>query len=465
MAHSTPEALSHQLASFRRSLAQTSGLPFADLLSEQQLRDAFVNADAPQPVYTPLVTVWMFLSQVLDPDPSCTQAVARLLAWQAATAQPLAGAATGAYCKARQRLDEADLHRLVGQTGQRLHQQARRDWLWLGRPVKIIDGTTVTMPDTTANQATYPQPDGQQPGLGFPMARLGVLLSLATGAVLDAALAAYRGKGTGELSLLRQLWHHLQPGDVLLGDRLYCSYFEIALLAGRGVEVVLHRHQSRRSDFRTGRRLGCLDHEVTWRKPARPAWLEPAIYEALPATLTLREVAVTIRGPRGQRRRLVLVTTLRDPQAVPKAALADVYRQRWHGEVDVRSLKQVLQMDVLRCKTPAMVRKEIWVHLLGYNLIRGLMAASAQHKGLDVRALSFKGALQTLNAFRYGLLTGAITATGEFYGQLLEAIGSHRVNERPGRVEPRAKKRRRKNYPLLTVPRAKARQRLLGQGT
>jgi hypothetical protein len=285
---------------------------------------------------------------------------------------------------------------------------------------------------------------------------------LATGAVLDVAIAAYRGKGTGELSLLRQLWQHLHRGDVLLGDRIYCAYCEIALLAQRGVDVVLHKHQSRRTDFRTGRRLGPKDHLVTWTKPARPEWMDEETYRALPAQLVLREVEIRIkqRGFRGKR--VVIVTTLLDPDLVARQELGDLYRQRWHAELDLRSIKEAMQMGQLRCKKPALVRKEIWVHLLAYNLLRGLIAQAAQRHDLRPRQLSFVGALQTLHAFQVCLLRARPDEAVDLYERMLVAIAHHRVGNRPDRVEPRAKKRRKKNYPLLNEPRAVARRKLLG---
>ena len=462
MSHSTPLRLARQIDSLRTTFGQASGLPFASLLSAEDLHVAF-GPLSDEPLYSPIVTLSMFLSQVFDADHSCCQAVARLLAQRTLNGEPPCGAGTGGYCKARLRLGENALHQQVVQTGRTLHQRALPSWLWQGRPTKIIDGTTVTMPDTPANQAAYPQPDGQQPGLGFPMARLGVLLCLATGAVLDVAIAPYRGKGTGELSLLRQLWQHLDSGDILLGDRIYCSYFEIALLRQRGIDVVLHKHQSRRTDFRTGKRLGSFDHVVVWKKPKRPDWMNEGTYQALPETMEMREVAIRVKGRGGRRQRIVVVTTLLDPAAVGRETLGEGYQQRWHGEVDVRSIKEAMQMGQLRCKSPAMVCKEIWVHLLAYNLIRGVMAQAAARHERKPREISFTGAMQTLNAFQFGLQREKGAGATEVWERLLAAIASHRVGHRPGRVEPRAKKRRKKNYPQLTEPRKKAQKRLLGK--
>jgi len=460
MSHCIWKRVSWQVSSIRNSLGQQEGLPFVDLLTPDMLREvAGPAAESSEPIYTPLVTLWMFLSQVIDPDHSCRQAVARLLVWLTLHGQPACSAETGAYCKARVRLSEEHLHGLVRSTGAELHRKTRPEWLWKGRRVKIGDGTTVTMPDTEPNQAVYPQPDGQKPGLGFPMIRMVVLFCLATGAALDAALGAYSGKGTGELSLLRSIWDQFQPGEVLLADRLYCSWFEIALLRRRGVDVVLHRHQSRRTDFRTGRWLGNRDHLVRWVKPARPDWMDRETYDSLPSELELREVEVTVERKGFRPVKLIVITTLLDAGEYLPEDLAELYWQRWQAELDLRSLKETMQMSELRCKTPGMVRKEIWTHFLAYNLIRGLMAQASAEHGKRPCQISFKGTLQTLNAFRDVLLNSPDAQ--ETYRRLLTAIATHRVGHRPGRVEPRAKKRRRKNYAILTRPRSVAKKHLM----
>jgi hypothetical protein len=458
VAQSSRTPVARQLDLLRTSFAQRPGLPFADLLPDDT---PALLGTAEDPIYTPLVTLWMFLSQVLDPIGSCQQAVARLLAWLIAEGREPCSAQTGAYCKARQRLPEEGLRTLTRGTGATLSRTAPHHWRWNGRRVRIADGTTVTAPDTPANQREYPQPDGQKPGLGFPMVRMVVLFCLATGAVLDAALAPYQGKGTGELSLLRQVWHQLDTGDVLLGDRIYCSYFEIALLNRRGVDVVLHKHQSRRTDFRTGARLGRNDHVVTWPKPTRPEWMDPDTYAGLPATLSVREVRVVVSCPGFRVRQYESITTLLDPQVVSVTALGGLYRRRWEAELNLRSLKSEMGMDQLRCKTPAMARKELWVHLLSYNLVRGVMAASADAAGVAPRLLSFAGAVQHLLAFAPVLSRVDGRNDSGARQRLLDAVGTRRVGNRPGRVEPRAIKRRKNNYPTLNEPRKLAQQKLL----
>jgi hypothetical protein len=460
MNHCTWNRVSWQINSIRNSLGQRHGLPFVDLLTPDMLRKvAGQKAESSEPIYTPLVTLWMFLGQVVDPDHSCRQAVARLLVWLTLQGQPSCCAETGAYCKARLRLAEEHLHGLVRATGAELHGKAQTDWLWKGRRVKIADGTTVIMPDTEANQTEYPQPDGQKPGLGFPMMRLVAFFCLATGALLDAAVAAYSGKGTGELSLLRSIWDELQEDEVLLADRLYCSWFEMALLKQRGVDVVLQQHQSRRTDFRRGQSLGCRDHVVRWPKPDRPHWMPHDVYASLPDELEVREVEVVIQRNGFRPVKLIVATTLLDAGEYRPRDLAEVYWQRWQAELDLRSVKETMQMGELRCKTPAMVRKEIWAHFLAYNLIRGMNAQASLEHGRTPSQISFKGAMQTLNAFQHVLLTSPDVV--DTYERLLKAIATHRVGDRPGRVEPRAKKRRKKNYPVLTQPRALAKKRLM----
>jgi DDE family transposase len=463
MAHPTSGALVRQVGSARDQLIHTSGLPFAEHVPATQIQEALATEGVAfrNRLFSPVVTLWVFLSQVLDADHSCRQAVARWLAFRTARGLSPGSPDTSAYCKARQRLPEGVLAHLTRTTGQQLVDEAPADWLWLGRRVHIADGTTVSMPDTPDNQEAFPQARTQKPGLGFPIARLVVVFSLAVGTVLDAALGRYQGKATGEPALLRQLHDRFEPTDVLLADCYYCSYFEIALLQQRGVDVVLRQHQRRATDFRRGRRLGPSDHLVVWSKPQRPTWMDEATYQQLPDTLTVREAEVTVRQPGFRTKCYVVVTTLLDADAVTRLDLAALYRRRWQAELNLRSLKAVLQLDVLRGQTAAMVQKEVWAHLLVYNVIRRLMAQAAAAHGVYPWEVSFKGALQTCNAFLPYLQTADPAMKAALWEELIWAIGCHRVGDRPDRVEPRAVKRRPKPHPLLTEPRAAARARLV----
>jgi len=324
--------------------------------------------------------------------------------------------------------------------------------------VYLFDGTTVTMPDTPENQQAYPQVYNQKPGLGFPIARIGALLSLATGAVVNLGFCQYAGKGQGEVSLLRRLRDVLRPRDVVVGDRLLGNWSTIAFLCERGVELVSRLNTyHRRVDFRRGQRLGPDDHIVRWAKPTSIRSLDREAYHALPEFLTVRETRIRVRQPGFRTRHIVVVTTLLDPRETTKEDLATLYRARWHNELDLRSLKAVMQMRELRCKTPDLVHKEVWMHILAYNLIRTVMAQAAARHGVLPRTISFKGALQTLEAFQPLLELKArwdAERRLRLCHDLLDAIATHRVADRPDRYERRAKKRRRNHYDWLTKPRA-----------
>ena len=450
-----------QVESLRRQFAQAAGLPFADILSATQVQEVLSGCQVPfrERIFAPLITVSTFLSQVLDPDHSMRQAVARLIAYRASLGMASCSPDTRAYSKARQRLPEKVWAELTRRTGTDLLLEAPARWCWRGRDVKVVDGSTLSMPDTPSNQQAYPQSSQQKPGLGFPVLRIVALFSLAVGTVLDVALGPRKGKQTGETALFRTLHHHLADRDVLLADRYFCGYFHVALVHERGADVVMRLHHLRHVDFRRGRRLGAGDHLIHWSKPShRPDWMDEALYARLPPTLTLRELRIRVPHKKCRSRTILVATTLLDGDEYPKRSIAELYRQRWHAELDLRSLKTYLQMDVLRCQTPVMVRKEIWVHLLAYNLIRKVMAQAAQEHDLPPRRISFKGTLQTLNAFSDHLRTCAPQDLKPLCRCLLEAVAKHRVGNRPDRVEPRAKKRRAKPYPLLNRPRSQARK-------
>jgi hypothetical protein len=462
MAHATPHSGFGQFAAARRRFDQAAGLPFADCLPAAAVDEA-IRAEGVRfrdRLYPPAVTLWVFLSQVLDAAHCCRQAVARFLAWRVSQGLAPCSADAGAYCKARGRLPEGVLARLARNAGRRPQDDGPDDWRWRGRTVKVVDGTTVALADTPANQRDYPQPRSQKPGVGFPLVRMVVLFALTTGAALDAAMGPYRGKRTGESALFRRLHDRLEAGDILLADRYYCSYFELVFVRERGGDAVFRMHQRRRVDFRRGRRLGPSDHVVTWVKPARPEWLAPEEYARLPAELAVREVRVWINRPGYRTRVLVAATTLLDPEAFSWREAAALYGARWYAELDLRAIKDTLAMGVLRGKTPAMARKEVWTHLLAYNLIRSLMAQAAGQAGLLPWQVSFAGAVQTVVAFAPLAWAATDDAWQEVARRLLAALTQHRVHDRPGRCEPRAQKRRPQTYPLLNEPRDRARERL-----
>ncbi|MCA9068039.1 MAG: IS4 family transposase, partial [Planctomycetaceae bacterium] len=285
--------------------------------------------------------------------------------------------------------------------GRQLDNQVQESWLWKGRRVYLFDGTTVSMPDTPKNQAAYPQVYNQKPGLGFPLARVCSLMSLSCGAVLDLGFARYAGKGQGELSLLRKLWDTLSPSDILLTDALLSTWYEMLTLKQGGVDLVSRLNKATRSaDFRRGKRLGKGDHIVRWTKPSVVRAVDWKTYKTLPGSVEVRETHVRVEQPGFRTKELVVVTTLLDPEVTTKEDLASLYRSRWSQELDIGELKVTLQMDVLRCKTPELVRKEVWTHILAYNLIRTIMAQSANRRGIQPREISFKGTIQILKAFQ-----------------------------------------------------------------
>lgn len=399
-------------------------------------------------LYPPTVALSMFIKQALEEDGSCQRAVNGWAAQRAAEGLSTHSVHTGAYCRARQRLPTEMVSTLTRETGALLCAQARRGWRWRGRTVKLVDGTSISMPDTPDNQARYPQPSTQSQGVGFPLARLVGVICLSTGAVVDAAMGPFEGKGHSEMDLFRELLDAFDAGDVMLADALYCSYWLVATLQAGGVDVLFEQHGTRITDFRRGQRLGVRDHIVSWHKPQRPRWMTREHYDTFPDELTVREAEVDGR---------VLVSTMRDPRKVSKTELAKLYVQRWHVELDFRNIKTTLGMEVLRCLTPQMVEKELWVNLLAYNLIRLLMAQAALVSGLQPRELSFK---HTVQMWTQWISPRSGCDCDSQRNSLFRLIAQVTVGHRPGRLEPRARKRRPKPYPWLKVPRALARQQI-----
>lgn len=428
-------------------------LYFAALIDAQSITESFGAASSLWQgwIYTPAVTCWVFLSQCLSPDHSCRDAVARLAAWRTTQGLPPCSADTGAYCTARDALPETACRALVRRTAGDAEAAAPAEWLWRERRVRVVDGSTITMPDTAENQAEYPQAASHRPGCGLPIARILVVFSLAVGAALDAAIGPYAGKQSGENSLFRTLHDALSAGDVVLADRYFSGWFDVALLQRRGVDVVVRQHQRRPTDFRRGARLGPDDHRVSVPKPSRPEWMSPEEYAALPAELTLREVRVRVAQRGFRTRSLVIATTLLDVAEYPAREIGELYRRRWQAELHLRSLKVVLQMDHLRCKTPHRVRNEFYMHLLAYNLLRRVMAAAAVRAETTPWTLSFKGAMQTLAAFLPLLASSMPLELG--CQALADCIACHLVGNRPDRLEPRRIKRRPKPHALLLKPR------------
>ena len=438
-----------QIDSFKKSFLHGQKLPFNDFFPAETIEAIIAHTPHKRTsVFSPLITLQAFIFQVLSDDCSCKLAVAGVLVDRISHGQSANSINTGPYCKARQRLSLTQMSQAVATTGSRLHQQCTMAWLWHGLNVVLADGTTVLMPDTPKNQAVFPQQNNQKPGLGFPIVRLLALISLATGVIIDYRHGPYQGKGTGETSLFSQLLNSLLTGDLLLADRYYCTFAIIALLQAQGIPVLFPLHANKKADFRLGSKLGAKDHLVEWKKPQRkPVWMTTLAYADLPELVTVREFK--IKG-------IVYVTTLLNAKQFNKQELANLYKERWKIELDFLAIKTHMGMEMLRCKTPEMVEKEIAVHLLAYNIIRGNLAQAAVLHNKIPRQLSFRSAVQLVcqAAKQLVVLTGKRLAHALL--ALMKAMASNAIGLQKRKNQPRAIKRRPKPFPLLTVPRREA---------
>ncbi len=445
--------LHHGVAQLRHQFAQCAGSIFGNAMPEAEIRQ-IVEEEAGayrDRIYPPIETLRLFIGQVLSEDRACQEVAGRRLSERIAKGESACSLNTGPYCKARQRLPLQIPVRLLRGLGRRLEAKMQTAWRWRGRCAKLFDGTTVSMPDTLDNQNIFPQSPEQKPGLGFPMARIGALIGLASGAVLGHAVAACAGKGSGEQTLMRSLLPLIEDGDIILADALLANWCLIADIKARGGDVVMTQHGSRRTDFALGTLLGAKDHVVEWPRPKQPTWMSVDDYRRYPQTLRMREVEIGGR---------VLVTTILDPDSVAPQALDALYALRWSIEVDFRTIKAGLEMDVLRCQSSAMIEKEIAVYLLAYNLVRWSIASAAALADVLPRTLSFIGAKRILLAFADQLRRFPRKRLSIMLAIVLASIASLRLPHRPGRIEPRAKKRRPKPLPLLTVPRQLAREKI-----
>jgi hypothetical protein len=436
------------------ALKSSDGLPFQSSLSQEEISDMTTDIDYRNRYnfYPPEIVVWLFLSQKLE-NGTMDSTVAKLIALLASQGKETPSSNTAAYSQALSKLPEELLSNLARSSAKNIEEELPDSWMFQNRPLKLIDGTTLSMPDTDENQATYPQPDTQEEGLGFPIARIVTVSSFASGMVLDLAFGPYSGKQTGEHALLRQLLHNFDKGDIAIADSYYTSFFLIAYFMMAGVDFIFPMHAARNYDFRTGERLGKKDHTVEWVKPVKPEWMTQGEYSDFPDKILVRELEIvkTRKGYRDEK--MVLVTSFTDNKAVPKDTLNILYSYRWFVELDLRSIKQTMNMDILKGRTPKAVGKEIWCCILAYNLIRKTMAQAAVIHNKNPRELSFTHALNLIKAFRDKMI---FSEKNEFsYGILLKVIAQIKVGSRPNRREPRAVKRRPKAFPRMQKPRHK----------
>jgi DDE family transposase len=435
------------------SLKSTKDLPFRDVLSSEIISEytQTIEYKGRYNFYPPDITLWAFLSQVIDDNQTLESAVARVIAFHVSKGKDAPSPNTAAFSKARSRFPEEMISNLVKDSAEKMEENIPNDWLWNSLHLKLVDGSTVSMPDTQENQSLYPQPDSQKKGVGFPIARIVVVISCVTGAVLDLAIGPYSGKESGEHALLRQIIDVFKPGDVALGDAYYASFFLIAMLMKKGVNFIFPQHSARNSDFRQGKKLGKKDHIVKWIKPKKPEWMDQEIYDSFQNEVEIREVVIRSEKKGFRAKERIIVTNFFNPTEVSRNNLSKLYSYRWWIELDIRTIKQTMHMGILKGKTPEMVHKEIWAHLLAYNLIRKIMAEAAYEHNKKPRELSFTLAMNLIEAFREaGILE---KNKEENYTALLKAIARRTIYSRPGRQEPRVVKRRPKAFPRMQKPR------------
>jgi hypothetical protein len=444
----------------KQKFSQSLGLPFEELLPESAIEQVIdeLKIKYRRRLFDPIVTLWAFLSQVLDVDKSCHNATSRVISYLVGESQEIPSTDTSAYCQARSRLPEKLLEKLFDKAAQSLSEKVTIEHLWCGRNVKVIDGSSVSMPDTIENQSCYPQPTSQKLGCGFPIAKIGVIFSLATGAAIALAIDVLN---THDLKLARKLYSSLNPLDVLLGDRAFCAYADLVFIRKLGCDAVFRKHQARKTSMRKGKIVGDCDKLVTWYKPNKcPKGISKEEFAALPQSITVREIYYYIIIPGFRTGRVSLITTLLDTTAYSTLNVLRLYGERWNVELNLKHLKTTLGMDVLRCKTPSMVRKEIYVYLLAYNLLRSLMWSAGTTYSAPPLRLSLQGTRHHLTHFISVLLTADSTQHYQLYCTLLKVIVHKSVPARPGRSEPRVRKRRPKSYPLMKQPRHQLRRQL-----
>jgi hypothetical protein len=448
----------------RDKFANDSALPFGRILTQEYVLGVLEDEGHKyrQGVFCPLVTLWGWLSQCLSQDKSLNEAVSRVLANRVTTGLPACSASSASYSNARTRFPLSAMTRMAREIGRNVHDSASDAWHWHGREVFLADGTGLSMPDTPENQLAFPQIKTVTKGLGFPTMRAVALISLATGAVVDFDCAPHEGKGTGESTLLSGMFDTVNRGDILVADRYYPSYGTVGALLRRGVDMVSISHKARKVDFSDGIQLGENDHIVKWHKPAYRERMNAEEYSKLPDTVSVREFVIEIDGRNGNREQVVIISTMTDP-SISQEEISDLYWRRWNCELDLRSIKQSMHLDVLRCKTPEMGLKEINAHLLAYNLLRGVMVESAKRKDVQPRLLSVKGAMQAIESFTPAMMS-APTASGVLYEAMLTTVATHRVGNRPGRQEPRLKKRRPVTRDLMMKPRNEYHRVLAAEG-
>jgi hypothetical protein len=440
------------------------GLPFAEVLPTHMIEAVFREHDAwfgstYNAIYNTAIVLWAFLSQTLSDGKSrsCSAAVMRVIGFLMSIGKAVPSTNTGDYCAARAKLSVDAIRELLSLVDRNTLHVGSSKWLWEGRHAKLVDGFTATMADTPENQAAFPQVKKQKPGVGFPILRACIILSLATACVTDAAIGPYCGKETGETALLREMPGSFASGDIAVFDRHYSSYMTLALLMIQGVDVCTRMHHLRKHSKKV-KRLGKNDYLAIWDRPQRPGWMDPTTYDRIPKTLTLRVITYSITSPGCRVKKLTAVTSLLDSETYSSEKIAELYGHRWNVELDIRDIKQTLNLDHMRCKTPQRVRLEFYTTLLAYNLVRQVICQAADFHGVLPRRISFTRTCEYLLAFWPQLALGQFSP--KTLEKILTQIASLKIPDRPNRIEPRVLKRRPLPYQLMTQPRQTLRKKI-----
>ena len=448
------QKLAEKLALLQQKSFKQIGEVFEKFIPRALLKKEASGAMSRSRLFSKENTFWAFFSQVLDADGGCMEVIRKLQSYASIKGIKIPSSSTASYCTARKKLPEQMLSDILAHTADRLELMPETGML-NNRRVIVVDGTGVSMPDTPQNQAVWPQLSSQKPGCGFPTARICACFSLESGALLSYAIG---NKKNNELPLFRQQWHIFKQGDIFLGDKGFCSYFDIANLKKQGVDSVITL--ARRPPVNAANCLKILgpdDLLITWKRPVYTAKMAYSKDEwaSLPKELVLRQIKVSVDIPGFRTQGFYIITTLLDAAQYPAAELAELYFKRWDVELFFRDIKTTMGMDILRCQTPEMIRKEILMHFIAYNCVRRLMYEAAEEADLEVRVVSFKGSLQALRNWEPHLNQAKISKAERFrlVSDLYDAMTNTPIRQRPGRSEPRCIKRRPKSYQLLTAPR------------
>lgn len=429
------------LSDFRKNKSKVIN-SFMQIISKSKVEEALKGFSQRERIFHGWLLFQLYLHQCVTGG-SCRETVA----WGISRGiiPPWASPHTSAYCNSRKRLPEEPLKKIMTSVGRMIEQAADKRRRMFGRDVIVVDGTSLQMPDTEANQAEYPQPEGQKPGCGQPVMYLVALMGLGSGVMLDVAC----GGGPGhERALFRNLWPSLSEGDIVMGDNGFCSYGEFAKLLERRVDLVMCQRRNSLENKETIK-IGKGEYIVLWERGKQELkWTDR---DGLPEYLVVRAIEFVAKRNDGSGAPIVLFTTMLDSKRYPRKKIIELYTRRWEIEESFDEIKTEMGMDLLKCKTPARCRCELYMGLTVYNIIHSVMLDAARKARLPVRRISFKGAMQRSEIyFHPELFKGDPQRT---YDLLLEHLARDQVAERPGRQEPRKRKRRSKNYRNLTEPR------------